>query len=164
VLGAEREPTADQGAQVPQAVVDSGDPGTMLRVRNLSDEKRAGELSERVAKTHEEAGALVLWLTHSRGLDCSGDNHDDAADGDWDLAAEFVAEEGHNGERGDGTDVVHGAEATKDSLRGVAHSVLPCVQDLGGVHERPIVTSGSRAHTEDDAVKVQLPHVWRRRP
>ena len=60
----------------------------------------------------------------------------------------------------------------------MSHSILPGRKDLRSVHERsfarlatghyfwenqnsPIITSGGRADAENDAVKVQLAHVWR---
>lgn len=136
VLCAESQPTADQGTQVPQAVVDGSDLGTMLRVRNLGDEHRAGELSQGVAETHEETGALVLRTAHRSSLDSRSDDHDNATNGDGCLATELIAEERHNGERRDGTDRVHGGETTQSLLRWVAHGILPGAQDLRSVHER----------------------------
>ena len=137
VLCAKCQPATDESTEIPQAVVDGGDPGTMLRMRDLGDEHRAGELSHGVAETHEEARALVLWATHSGGLNGSGDDHDNATNGDGVLATKLVAEPRHDGERNDATDRVHGAETTQGVFRGVTHCVLPGVKDLRSVHERP---------------------------
>lgn len=135
VLCAESQPTTDQGSEVPQAVIDSGDPGTMLRMSDLSDKQRARRLSHRVAETHEETGSFVLWETHSSGLDGGGGNHDDATDGDWGLTAKPVAEERHNGKRRDGTNRVHSADTAQKLLRGGAHCGLPGIEELRSVHE-----------------------------
>jgi len=136
VLSAESQPTTDQGTKIPQAVVDGGDPSTMLRVSDFGDKHRAGELSHGVAETHEETGTLILWAAHGGGLDSGGDNHDDATSSDGSLAAKLVADERDNRERDDGTDRVHGAETTQGVLRRVTHSDLPGVQKLRSVHKR----------------------------
>ena len=73
MLCAKSQPATDQGTQVPQAVVYGSDPGTVLRMRDLGNKHRAGELSQGVAQTHKETGALVLWSAHGGGLDSSNE-------------------------------------------------------------------------------------------
>lgn len=136
VLCAKSQPTADQGTEIPQAVVDGGDPGTMLRMRDFSDEHRAGELSHGVAETHEETGALVLWAAHGRGLNGGGSDHDDATNSDGGFTPKPITEPRYNGERNDRTDRVHGGETTQSVLRRVTHGHLPGFKDLRSVHER----------------------------
>jgi hypothetical protein len=136
VLCTESQPTTDQGTKIPQAVVDCGNPGTMLRMSDLSNKHRAGELSHGVAETHEETGTLVLWAAHGGCLDGSGDDHDDTTGSDGCLTSEFVAEPRNNGKRNDGTDRVHGAETTQSVRRRVTHGLLPGVKELRSVHER----------------------------
>lgn len=136
MLCAKSQPTTDQGTKIPQAVVDGGDPGTMLRMRDFGDKHWAGELSHGVTETHEETGALILWAAHSGGLNGGGNDHDDATNSDGGFAPILIADKRYNGERNDGTDRVHGAETTQSVLRRVIHSHLPGVKDLRSVHER----------------------------
>jgi hypothetical protein len=136
VLGAKSQPTANERTEIPQAVVDGGDLGTMLRMRNLGDEHGAGELSQGVTETHKETGTLVLWAAHGGGLDGGCDDHDNTANSDWGLTAKLVAQERNNGKRNNGTDRVHGGETAQGVLGRVVHSQLPGVEDLGSIHER----------------------------
>jgi hypothetical protein len=138
VLCAKSQPATDQGTQIPQAVVYGSDPGTVLRMGDFGNKHRAGELSQGVAQTHKETGALVLWSAHGGGLDSSSNNHDDTSNSNRCLATKSIAEEGYNGERNDGTDRVHGTETTQDVLRGVTHSILPGHKNLRSVHERSL--------------------------
>jgi hypothetical protein len=136
VLCAKSQPPTDQGTEIPQAVVDGGDPGTMLRMRDLGDKHRAGELSHGVAETHEETAALILWAAHRRCLNGGGNDHDDATNSDGCFTTILIAKPWYNGERNDGTDRVHGGETTQSVLRRVTHRHLPGVKDLRSVHER----------------------------
>lgn len=47
------------GTQVPQAVVDGRDDGTVLRMADLGEENRARELGQRVSETDEESTTKV---------------------------------------------------------------------------------------------------------
>jgi NAD kinase len=47
------------GTQIPQAVVDGGDDGTVLRMADLGEENGARELSQRVSETDEESTTKV---------------------------------------------------------------------------------------------------------
>lgn len=56
-VGAEAQPADDEGADVPQAVVDGREAGTMLRVADLGEKHGRGDLGERVAESKHEAAA-----------------------------------------------------------------------------------------------------------
>jgi hypothetical protein len=43
-----------EGSQIPQAVVDGGEWGTVLGVNNLGQQHRRGQLGERVAESENE--------------------------------------------------------------------------------------------------------------
>jgi len=100
-LGTESQPGADDGTNVPQTVVDSGDTGTMLRMANLGKKQRGRELSKRVSKTHEETSTHEVVEVLSSGLDSGTDDHDETPDDDTDLAAKMVSNKGSNRKRGD---------------------------------------------------------------
>lgn len=136
MLCSKSQPTTDQGTKIPQAVVDGSDPSTMLRMRDFGDKHRAGELSHGVAETHEETSTLVLWAAHGGGLNGGGNDHNNTTDSDGSFAPKLIAEPRYNGERNDGTDRVHGAEASQSILRRVVHGLLPGVKNLRSVHER----------------------------
>ena len=55
LLGAEGEPSTNDMAGMPQAVVDTGDTGTVKGMADLSEQQWRSELSERVAEAKEEA-------------------------------------------------------------------------------------------------------------
>jgi hypothetical protein len=50
-----------KSTQVPEAVVNSGDPSTMLWMANLSQENRRSHLCQTVAKTEDESATHVHW-------------------------------------------------------------------------------------------------------
>jgi len=93
-VGAEAQPADDQGADVPQAVVDGREAATMLGVADLGEKHGRGDLGQRVAESEHEAatheGGQVLGGT----LEDGPDNHDDATHGDGELTAIVVGDEG----------------------------------------------------------------------
>jgi hypothetical protein len=93
-LGAESEPCADDGTDVPQTVVDGSDPGTMLRMAQFGQKKRGGELSERVSETHEETTGHEHVQVLGSSLDGGTDNHDQASNGDGGLTTEMIGNVG----------------------------------------------------------------------
>jgi len=136
----------------------------VLRVADLGEEQRSGELGERVAETHEETGALKHGQVDGGGLDRGGDDHDGATDDDGHTTAVVIRDEGNDGKRDERTDLVHGAETTEGHTGGSVHVGDPGREELHGVQHRTIVTSGGRGNTEDSSVEVELPHVGRLLP
>jgi hypothetical protein len=128
-LGTESQPGADNGTDVPQAVVDGSDTSTMLRMADLGKEQRRRKLSKRITETHEETSTHEVVEILSGSLDGSTDDHDQASKDDASLAAKVVGNEGSNGKRGDRTDGVEGSQKTKSGLSGVAEVVLPVIED-----------------------------------
>lgn len=93
-VGAEAQPADDEGADVPQAVVDRGETGTMLGVADLGEKHGRGDLGERVAESEHEAAAHEGRQVLRGTLEDGTDDHDDAADGDGELPAIVVGDEG----------------------------------------------------------------------
>lgn len=130
VLSAERDPGADERTDVPQAVVDGSDTGTVLRVADFSKKQRRTKLSKRVAETHKETGTFEHLDVGRSSLYRGGNDHDDATSNDRHLTTEAVRDERGDGERDDGTNRVHGAEAAEGFTRRVTHVGFPGVEEL----------------------------------
>ena len=157
VLCAERDPRADQGANVPQAVVDGCDTSAVLRVADLSEEQRSGELGERVAETHEETGALEHGQVDGGGLDRGGDDHDGATDDDGHTTTVVIRDEGDHGKRDERTDLVHGAETAEGHTGGSVHVGDPGREELHGVQHRTVAESQFQ-DLAIGAAAIQLTH------
>jgi len=141
VLSAERDPRANQGTDIPQAVVDGSDTSAVLRVADLSKEQRSGELGERVAETHEETGALEHGQVDGGSLDGGGNDHDGATDDDGHTTTVVIRDEGHDGKRDERTDLVHGAETAEGHTGGSVHVAHPGREELHGVQHGTVVES-----------------------
>lgn len=93
VLGAERQPGDNQGTDVPEAVVDGGETGTMLRVAQLGEKHRGGDLGEGVAETEEDTATHEGAHVGAGTLEDGTDDHDNAADGDGELTTEVIGDD-----------------------------------------------------------------------
>ena len=152
--------------------------GWAISVRSIGHESWANELP----KPMKKRAASYCWASHSRGLDCGSDDHDDAANNDRKLAAIAITHEWNEWQRSYGTNVVHCRQQTQSRPGGRIHDCLPVVQKLRRIHQRPncseqlaclvveqvgrlpIVTRGCGTNTENNAVEVQLAHVLRLGP
>ena len=94
VVGAKGQPGDNEGTDVPQAVVDGGETGAVLRMGELGEKHRRGNLGEGVAKAQHGATAHECIEVLGGGLENGTDDHDNAADDDGGLAAEVVGKEG----------------------------------------------------------------------
>lgn len=93
VGGAEGEPGDDQGTDVPQAVVDAGKTATMLGMADFGEKHGRRDLGEGVAETEEDTATHEDTDVGARTLDDGTDNHDNAANGDGELATKVIGEE-----------------------------------------------------------------------
>lgn len=147
----------DEGAQVPETVVDGGQGTTVLGVADLGQQHGRTHLREGVAETEDEAAAHVHVVAGGEGSEHGTDDHESAADHDGGLTADPVRNEGGDQEGDDGTDVVHvdeDAELVRVLVLG--EEVLPVVHLLGGVEEHAIVTSGRRTDEQEDGQEVEV--------
>jgi hypothetical protein len=140
-LSAECQPSTDDSANVPQAVVDGGDTSTMLRMADLGEKERRRELGKGVAETHEETTAHEVTQVLGCGLDGGTDNHDDTSCNNASLAAVVVGNERNDWKRGDGTDCVESSQETKSGLGGMPKVVLPVVEDSKVVQHGSVAIS-----------------------
>jgi hypothetical protein len=74
-LGAEGEPRADDGTNVPKTVVDGGDTTSVLGMAKLGEQQRRRELSERVSETHEETSCHEHGEVFRSSLNGGTNNH-----------------------------------------------------------------------------------------
>ena len=93
-VGAEGNPGDEQGTDVPQAVVDGGQASTVLGMGDLGEKHGGRDLGQGVAETEEGTAAHEGAEAGASGLDDGTDDHDNAADGDGELTAEVVGEQG----------------------------------------------------------------------
>ena len=128
-LGAECQPCADDGTDVPETVVDGRDTRTVLRMADFGKQQRRGKLSQRVAETHEETTTHEVIKVLSRSLDRGADNHDETSNNNRPLASESVGDEWSHGKRGNGTDRVEGSQETKRRLLGVVEVQGPLFEN-----------------------------------
>lgn len=94
VIGAKADPGDNQGTDVPQAVVDGGQTPTVLRVSQFGEKHGRAELRERVAEAEQETAAHESAHVLASGLKNGTDDHDRASQGDGDLTAEAVGDDG----------------------------------------------------------------------
>lgn len=147
----------DEGAQVPETVVDGGEGTTVLGVADLGQQHGRTHLREGVAETKDETTAHVHVVAGGESSEHGTDNHEGTADHDGGLTADSVRNEGSDQEGDDGTDVVHVDEDAKLVLVLVlGEEVLPVIHLLGGVEEHAIVTRGGRADEQEDGEEVQV--------
>jgi hypothetical protein len=124
-LGTESQPGANDGTNVPQAVVDGGDTSTMLRMAEFGEQQGRRQLSKRVSETHKETSTHEVVEVLGGGLDGSCDDHDDTSEGNACSTSETIGNEGSDGKRGNGTDGVKSSQETKSVSLGVVEEVLP---------------------------------------
>ena len=94
VVGAKGQPRDDEGTDVPQAVVDGGELGAMLRVSELGKKHRGGDLGEGVAKAEHDTATHESVEVVSTSLKTGTTDHDDAANNDGELTAIVIGENG----------------------------------------------------------------------
>jgi hypothetical protein len=140
-LGAESQPGADDGTNVPQAVVDTSDTRTMLRVADLGEEQRRRQLGKRVTKTHQETTTHEVSKVLSSSLDGSTDNHDKASDDNSRFAAKAIGNERSNRKGCNRANGVEGSQKTKRGLLGVAEVILPVLENTEVVQHGSIFVS-----------------------
>jgi hypothetical protein len=152
-LSTECQPGTYDGTDVPQAVVDGGNTGTMLRMADLGEKQGGRELGKGVAETHEKSSTHEVVEVLSSSLDGGTNKHDETSDDDSGLASKVIGNEGGDRERGNGTDRVKSCQETKSRFFWVAEVVLPVVENAevvqhgsSGVSACVCVTRG-RSHT-----------------
>jgi hypothetical protein len=109
-LGTESQPSANDGTNVPQAVVDGGDTSTMLRVAEFGEKQGRRQLSQRVSETHKETSTHKVVKVLSGGLNASCDDHDNTSEGDACSTSETIGNEGSDGKRSNRTDRVKSSQ------------------------------------------------------
>lgn len=84
----ERYPGTDEGAEVPQGVVDGRVDSAMLRVHELCDQERRGAVCDGDAETKEEAANDEHGNVEAHGKQSNSHKHDGAADNHAHASAE----------------------------------------------------------------------------
>lgn len=130
ILESKAEPVHDDGAAVPQAVVDGREAGSVLGVANLRDEHGRGDLCERVAEaddgTTASKGAVVLCSS----LEGSSHSHDYETKSDARTSAPAVADDRHERDRNDGSDLIEGAQKAEQMVTRVVEKAPPAAEGL----------------------------------
>lgn len=145
-------PSDEEGAEMPQSIVDSGDLGAMLRVADLSKQNRRAHLSKTVAKTKNEPSSHIDLPARREGRDESASDHDDTTDSNGDLAATVLSDVRsvrrsvefgyrqahkvaiHNEVTDDGTDIVSIVHDAQAIVIGRIEVFVPSVHLLRRVH------------------------------
>ena len=140
VVGAEREPGGNDGAEVPGGVVDGSENGSVLGVHELSDQERRRPVGDRNTESEEEASGHEHAEVDGDGLEHDTENHDHTSDEHTRASPEDIGNVWHerNGaKRADGHDT---AKKTKERATRMAEIVLPSLKRLQTVHHGTIVS------------------------
>lgn len=177
VVCAKRQPRDEEGADIPETVVNRCQTGSVLRVANLRQERGRCQLREGVAETHEETTSDEDPKSVTSTLHDSSHDHDHTANNNGNLAAKVVGEPWDDSNRSDTADLVDRSEQTKHralwvtEMLYIASSVIarrrwyqsimahifPCLEVLDTVEKHAIVTRGGGSDTQDEGVPVELP-------
>jgi hypothetical protein len=128
-LGAECQPCADNGTNVPETVVDGRDTSAVLRMADFSEQQRRRKLSQGVAETHEETSTHEVVQVLSRSLNGGAYKHNETSTNDCPLSSESVGDEWSHRKRGNGTDRVESSQETKSRLLRVIEVEGPLVEN-----------------------------------
>lgn len=88
IVRPERHPGTNEGAEVPQGVVDGRVDSTVLRVHELRDQERRGAVCDGDAETKEKAANDEHGNVEAHGKQSNSHKHDGAADNHAHASAE----------------------------------------------------------------------------
>lgn len=140
VVRPEGYPGADEGAEVPERVVDGRVDSAVLRVHELCDQERGGAVGDGDAETEEEAADDEHGDVEAHREQRNAHEHDGAADHDSHAPAEEI---GAVRDNRDGEHRAHGhrgRQEAHDGGAGVVEVVLPLRHTLETVDEGAVVS------------------------
>jgi hypothetical protein len=140
VVCPEGYPGADEGAEIPESIVDGRVDGTVLRVHKLCDQEGSGAVSDGDAETEQEATHDEHGDVEAHGEQGNSHEHDGATDYHSHAAAEDIGTVRNDW---DGQHRAHGhgsRQETHDGRAWVVEIVLPLGHALQTVDQGAIVT------------------------
>ena len=101
VVSTDASPGNKQRTHVPETVINSGETSTVLRMAQLSEKHRRGNLSERVAETEKNTTARVGSVIGSSSLQTGANSHEDKPESDTRATSPAIGDNRDKRDRGD---------------------------------------------------------------